>query len=615
MKPHTVLTLSLLTLACRQAWADVVWVPKAEDYVPSYTAVSQKTESSPENTEMKKLEPKFPVEIQTNDEEVKTMLEEHLPLITQQQQEELDQEQMGFLAEDTPNDVQTMLKTRGYFNGKVNVSQQGGGYRVEVKTGPQTKIDNVNVAIAGDIVGDEELASYYKNAMRDWALPVGSAFNQDGWSSSKTAVLTAVVRKKYPLARFAKTEAAVDPNTNKADLNVEIDSKQPVYFGDLVISGTERYPESVVRGLAQFQPGSPYDLDKILDYQQALEQDSHYSGASVYPDFANMQGDRVPVKVNVSEMLRQKFELGLRYDSEYGPGIKFGYDHYNVFNRGFVGSAVVDYDKYETTVGAGVSQPRNSDGHFWTTNVSYNRSTTQNLEKKALTSGVWYVRDRNGIESRIGIERVNESRRVPDSNLDLGKSAATMITASWKRQNIETLLRPANGYYLDGKIGTTIGSLLSSTSVQRVTAAAGYYFTPEEKKYGTFIARGQLGYVHAKEDEDVPSTLQFRTGGANSVRGYEMDSIGMPGPNNSVLPERALAVASFEYQYPIAKDFAAAVFHDVGDTATNFKQMSLKHGTGLGVRWFSPVAPFSFDIAYGHHDKKIRWHISLGTRF
>ena len=27
------------------------------------------------------------------------------------------------------------------------------------------------------------------------------------------------------------------------------------------------------------------------------------------------------------------------------------------------------------------------------------------------------------------------------------------------------------------------------------------------------------------------------------------------------------------------------------------------------------AAPFSFDVAYGHQDKKLRWHISLGTRF
>ena len=149
----------------------------------------------------------------------------------------------------------------------------------------------------------------------------------------------------------------------------------------------------------------------------------------------------------------------------------------------------------------------------------------------------------------------------------------------------------------------------------RATARAGYYFTPEKKEYGTFVVRGQVGYVYAKENNEVPASLMFRSGGATSIRGYELDSIGLAGPGDSVLPDRALAIASLEYQYPINKDFSAAIFHDMGDVSRSFKDMGLKHGTGLGVRWFSPVAPFSFDIAYGHNDKKIRWHISLGTHF
>ena len=53
------------------------------------------------------------------------MLQEHLPLITQQLEEELDAEQMEFLAEEAPEQVLTMLKTKGYFNGKVTVSRKG----------------------------------------------------------------------------------------------------------------------------------------------------------------------------------------------------------------------------------------------------------------------------------------------------------------------------------------------------------------------------------------------------------------------------------------------------------------------------------------------------------
>ena len=603
----------IASLALAYGHAAAADLPRAEDYEP-ILGFKQGGQSE-QAAKAGKLTPKFPVKIETKNSEVKSMLEEYLPLITQQQDEELDKEQVGFLAEETPDNVKTMLKTKGYFNGSVNVQDNGSSYTVAVNPGPRTKIDNVSVAILGDILSDNNLAEYYQKAMLNWQQPVGEYFDQDGWSGSKTSVLSAVTRKKYPLAKLSNTQATVNPNNNTADLNVTVESNRPIYFGDFEITGTRRYPENVVAGLARFKPGAPYDLDLLLDFQQALEQNGHYSGASVQADFDRLQGDRVPVKVNVTEVKRHKLETGVRYDSEYGLGGRIGYDYYNLFNKGYIGSVVWDMDKYETTLAAGISQPRNSEGKYWTTNTSYNRSTTQNLEKRALTSGIWRVRERNGIESRLGIEFITEDRKVPNTNYDLGRSHATMLTASWKRQNIETELRPENGYYLDGKIGATLGNFLSSTTMARATARAGYFYTPENKKLGTFIVRGQAGYVYAREGEDVPSSLMFRTGGASSVRGYELDSIGLAGPNNSVLPDRALLVGSLEYQFPITKSVSGAVFHDVGDAAGNFKRMSMKHGTGLGVRWFSPVAPFSFDVAYGHQDKKLRWHISLGTRF
>ncbi|MDO4878170.1 MAG: autotransporter assembly complex family protein [Neisseria sp.] len=619
----------LLLLLARAAAAEPVTDAAAVSETPADTAEAP---AAPKPSLFKRIKNKFnkeiqavagseeeklqyPVTIEAQPDEIREMLEEHLPLITQQAEEKLDDEQMSFLAEEAPQQVLMMLKTKGYFNAKATVVRQGAGYAVKVDSGVPTKIDKVGVNIGGDILNDDDLGGYYRDAMANWALPVGSTFTQDDWGSSKTAVLTAVRRKKYPLASFAKTQATINPDQHTADVSVAVDSGSPVYFGEFEISGNKRYPESVVRGLAQFDTGSPYDLDKLLDYQQALEQDSHYSGASVQADFERIRDGRVPVKVNVSETKRQKLEMGLRFDSEYGAGGRLAYDYYDLFGKGYIGSAVADLDRYERIVAVGISQPRKSDGHYWTSNLSYNHSTAQKLEKDAWSSGLWYVRDRNGIEARLGVEFIGEKARIPESGLDLGRSHATMLTVSWKRQNIQTLMRPENGYYLDGKFGTTLGKLLSSSSMQRFYGRAGYFFTPEDKKIGTFVLRGQVGYVYTNNEGQVPSSLRFRTGGSTSVRGYEQDSIGLPGPSDSVLPERAMFSASMEYQYPISKSFSAAVFHDVGDTARNFSQMNVKHGTGVGVRWFSPIAPFSFDIAYGHQDKKIRWHISLGTRF
>ena len=587
----------------------------AVDHTENKAEGSILTKNKNTNTESVKLKPKFPISIDTQDSEIKDMIEEHLPLITQQQEEVLDKEQVGFLAEEAPDNVKTMLRSKGYFNSKVSLTEKNGGYTVHIIPGPRTKISNVSVAILGDILSDGNLAEYYRNAMSNWQQPVGSDFNQDDWESSKTSVLSAVTRKGYPLAKLGNTQATVNPDTATADLNVIVDSNRPILFGNFEITGTQRYPEQIVSGLARFQPGMPYNLDLLLDLQQALEQNGHYSGASVQADFDHLQDDRVPVKVSVTEVKRHKLETGVRLDSEYGLGGRIAYDHYNLFNKGYIGSIVWDMDKYETTLAAGISQPRNYRGKYWTTNVSYNRSTTQNLEKRSLSSGIWHVRDRNGIDARLGVEFLVEDQKIPDTDYDLGKSHATMLTASWKRQLLNSELHPENGYYLDGKIGTTLGKFLSSTVLTRASARAGYFFTPENKKIGTFIIRGQAGYTVARKDAEVPSGLMFRSGGASSVRGYELDSIGLTGPNGSVLPERAVFVGSLEYQLPFTRTLSGAVFHDMGDVSTNFKHMTLKHGSGLGVRWFSPLAPFSFDIAYGHSDRKIRWHISLGTRF
>ena len=173
-------------------------------------------------------------------------------------------------------------------------------------------------------------------------------------------------------------------------------------------------------------------------------------------------------------------------------------------------------DKYETTLAAGISQPRNNRGNYWTSNVSHNHSTTQNLEKRALTSGIWYVRDRNNIDARFGLGLITETAKSP-TPATIWAKPATMLTASWKRQSIETELHPQNGYYLDGKIRATLGKFLSSTQMARAMARAGYFFTPKTKKLGTFIVRGQAGYVYAARvkkyhQPDVPHRRRnFRT--------------------------------------------------------------------------------------------------------
>ena len=102
--------------------------------------------------------------------------------------------------------------------------------------------------------------------------------------------------------------------------------------------------------------------------------------------------------------------------------------------------------------------------------------------------------------------------------------------------------------------------------------------------------------------------------GAGSIRGYRYFGIGKH-TAKSVVGTRALAVASVEYTHYFNNTLGMAVFVDAGDATDKFSEMKLHLGTGVGARVKTPAGPLFFDIAWGHRDRKLRWHFSLGMAF
>ena len=56
---------------------------------------------------------------------------------------------------------------------------------------------------------------------------------------------------------------------------------------------------------------------------------------------------------------------------------------------------------------------------------------------------------------------------------------------------------------------------------------------------------------------------------------------------------------------------------DSGLAANSYHPKELRYGTGIGVRWASPVGAIKFDIATPIHDREnrrnIQFYIGLGT--
>ncbi|RPH61303.1 MAG: outer membrane protein assembly factor, partial [Burkholderiales bacterium] len=118
----------------------------------------------------------------------------------------------------------------------------------------------------------------------------------------------------------------------------------------------------------------------------------------------------------------------------------------------------------------------------------------------------------------------------------------------------------------------------------------------------------------ADSRQDIPSENLFRTGGTQSIRGYSYLSLGVP-EAGAIVGGRVLALASLEYQHPIAPSWYGAAFVDVGNAADRWVDYREVWGYGAGVRWRSPIGPVSLDLAYGEAVGRWRLHLSVGYAF
>lgn len=103
--------------------------------------------------------------------------------------------------------------------------------------------------------------------------------------------------------------------------------------------------------------------------------------------------------------------------------------------------------------------------------------------------------------------------------------------------------------------------------------------------------------------------------GDRSIRGYKYKSIAPKDDDGKLIGASKMATGSLEYQYNVTGKWWGAVFVDSGEAVSDIRRSDFKTGTGVGVRWQSPVGPIKFDLAVPVGDKDehgLQFYIGLG---
>jgi translocation and assembly module TamA len=108
----------------------------------------------------------------------------------------------------------------------------------------------------------------------------------------------------------------------------------------------------------------------------------------------------------------------------------------------------------------------------------------------------------------------------------------------------------------------------------------------------------------------LPNFYRFRAGGSRSVRGYNFESL-----SNNGFGSNHILTASAELEFNVVGDWAGAVFYDVGNAFNDWSDPRLKHGWGVGVRWYTLAGPIRLDVAQALDLEGDPWtfHLTIGT--
>lgn len=541
---------------------------------------------------------------------VRPLLEQHVRILREARTMPDEAADRSALVRRTRREVADLLATEGYFSPTVRIERSGAAWRLEVEPGTRAVVSEVDIGFEGEIAGDPQAAGRIAELRRQWGLPGGAPFRQAGWDAAKQGLLDAVSRRRYAAARIVVSRAEVDPATATVRLSVTLDSGPTFRLGDLQVSGIRHLPADFVEHYSLLEPGAEYDRDALLAFQTALQNAPHFASVVVDVDPDPALAAAVPVRVQVAEALPRRLGFGAGFSSNTGYRVEASYRDANLLAKGWELSSGLRLEQRRQAAYADVFLPPARARHRDSFGALVERSDLEGLKVATQAVGVARSTVRGDIETQIALRFQHEEVR-PDGAQPTEHDTFT-ANWTWVRRAVDNLLDPRRGYVLEFQVGGGSSIALAEQDFVRLYSRFVHYQPVGETD--TLILRAEGGATLAPSRDGIPQDFLFRTGGAQTVRGYAYQSLGVR-EGDATVGGRYLGVASAEYVRWFRPEWGTAFFVDSGDAADSRADFRLRTGYGVGARWRSPAGPLAVDLAWSQEDRRLRLHFGVAIAF
>nr|WP_278252756.1 outer membrane protein assembly factor [Alteromonas sp. 5E99-2] len=514
--------------------------------------------------------------------------------------------------------VAQAVEPYGYYESTVEAELIDTKLHLNIALGEPLTITSLN----REILGEGRDNPGFHEVFYNYPQSIGDVLSQPDYSAFKTRMFNYALTNGFFDFTWQISSIDIVRSSHSASILLIAESGPQYYFGELIFNGDDKAKELITR-ICPFKVGDKYDAALVTQFNRSLNSMGYFQHVIARPVVESAKDYQVPIEITLSHKPRDNFNVGLGVSTDTGLRVPFTWRRPWVNSKGhsILTEAFISEREQEITSLYQIPLD-NINSDYATLNLSYSFLDDSDQSTKSETlilSGhrFWHKPASNW--------RYETSLSYHTENFTQGTANPTTTDLllpglSVNYTNSKGDIGQRTGLFASASLQVANQSVFSDIDILK-TEISGKWIQGFNRH--RLYLRGQLGLIETPDFSQVPSTFRFFTGGDQTVRGFEFQTVSSgefvtnDDGDTLFLPEggRYLTSGSIEYAYAINERWRLAVFADAGAAVNDFDE-GIARSAGIGAHWLTIVGPIRFYLAFGRNpienDNTVRLHFILG---
>ena len=526
--------------------------------------------------------------------------------------------------------LEEALRSEGYYAGKLD-------WRIEA--GPPLQVSIVIDPGPRFVMGDFAVEFPPEAAIEGLPRPdlakvgirLGEPARAEEVLAAERRMLDFLRDNGFPQPSVLKSQVSVELTTSEMHVTLTLDPGTPATFGPLEIRGLQRVEEDYLRQRIAWPEGERYSATRLEQIRRDLVAMNLYN--SVALDLAAATpGGSLPTTLTVIERAPRTIGIGAGFTTSYDGNLLDGlsvdgfWEHRNLLGEAEIFRVEGSVSRPLQTLAASFRKPDFLQlQQFLVLSTTFRREDSDAY--KELSFQVY-----GGIERPLAkhltfagglsleILQVDDLDPDDDKGTERFVIASTPLALTW--DNRKDPLNPTGGVRATLLLTPSLALLAETVPYLVADLSAATYYAPFGDDSLVLAVRGRLGTIAGGSLESVPASKRFYAGGGQSVRGYELRSLGPLDSDDEPTGGLSVMEVGFEVRTRVWDDYGLVAFVEGGQVCENtfpdFAETPL-FGAGIGLRYFTEFGPIRLDIATPlngrDRDPAVQFYVSIGQAF